>query len=157
MEWEISQSLLQNSKTLVLKLGNYKHILIKVIHKVRHCSLFSLPLKRITFEKFLKKTDDIPCQHTQQEPKDATHHVPPTRRGPRYLETRPLSLQTQSEGPTSLPTSELGPGRSLAAALAQAPSSSSLTPSAHRDRKDLRSHPLTLSRCSRTCHLLVSA
>ena len=49
-----------------------------------------------------------------------------------------------------------GPGRSLAAALAQGPSSSSLSASAGGSGKDLEAPGLILSRWSRTCRLLLS-
>ena len=34
-KWKTSQSLLQNSKTLVLELGKYKHTVINIIHKAK--------------------------------------------------------------------------------------------------------------------------
>nr|XP_031302371.1 uncharacterized protein LOC105106552 isoform X4 [Camelus dromedarius] len=73
---------------------------------------------------------------------------------------RSLCKHRVKDGLPSCPAGEAagqGPGRSAAASLAQAPSSSLLTASSDRDGKEMGPLLLSLNKCSRTCNLLVSA
>ena len=99
--------------------------------------------KQSKFESSLRKTDESPCHHREQEPKDAVHQFPQ------------LAWASTSEKADLSLFNHRGKDH-LDAALAQPASSSSIAGYVDRGGKALKALCLTLSRNATTSHLLVS-
>ena len=113
----------------------YKHCVINVIDIVRHWNSLSLLLKRSNTWKIPKENrGESPCHCREKQHKDATYQVPPMGLGPHCWEgwLLPVSHRGKDQPPFLPPGQAVGcgPGRSLAASLAQSSPFSSLTASA---------------------------
>ena len=123
---EFPITLKKKSKTLVLELCKHKHTVISIIYKAKTLNLFSLLLKQPKFEKFLKK-------------REMNLHVIVEKRNTKMLHTGSPNWPGPSLLRRLTASSSITDGRiTLAAALAQAPSSFSFPASADRGGKTLK-------------------